>query len=267
MKTHLTVILLSLIVSVSVHSQGDKTDVVSSIIALWDSVDVVCLGEGHGDESDSRLRIELVNHPDFTRKVDVIIVEFANVAHQDILDSFILNGEDMPREKLRVVWSDANGSDIWESPIYEDFLRTVKKVNLGLRIDKRVRVLAGDNPKVQNRGLFIRENVVKEVLSKGLKALAIYGARHCECRGNGFPGELSDRYPGKFWSLSSFYSEAGVKEGRQIFNLGVEPKLIQIRGTRNAKIPVGKMFFTGRYNDPATLGDIVDTIIYYGDDK
>jgi len=75
----------------------------------------VCLGEDHGSKNDSDLRIALVEYPDFTRKVRVIMVESANVAHQDILDRFILEGEEMSREKLRIVWSDANGAEVWEA--------------------------------------------------------------------------------------------------------------------------------------------------------
>jgi hypothetical protein len=50
-----------------------------------------------------------------------------------------------------------------------------------------------------------------------------------------------------------------------VFGLGREPKLIPISGTGNAKLPAVKMFFSGRANDEATLGDIADAIVYYGD--
>jgi len=43
--------------------------------------------------------------------------------------------------------------------------------------------------------------------------------------------------------------------------------LIPITGTDKAKLPVGKMFFVGRYNDPSTLGDITNTVVYFGDIK
>jgi hypothetical protein len=238
--------------------------IVKGIVAAWDKADVVCLGEDHGGKNDSDLRITLVEHPDFSRKVKVIMVESANVAHQDLLDRFILEGEDMSREKLRIVWSDANGAEVWESPIYEAFLRTVRKVNLALPRSQRVRLLAGDNPKESNRGRFIREAVAREILDKGLKGLAIYGAGHCECRGGGFPGELEDKYPGKIWAAFNFYD---VDAGRRVFGLGDAPALIPITGTDKAKLPIGKMFFLGRYNDPATLGDITNAIIYYGDVK
>jgi hypothetical protein len=65
----------------------------------------------------------------------------------------------------------------------------------------------------------------------------------------GFPGELSYKHPGRISAASSFYD---VDEGRRVFGLGDGPKLILITGTEKAKIPAGKMFFLGRYNDPAT---------------
>ena len=64
--------------------------IVKGILAAWDKADVICLGEDHGSKNDSDLRIALVEHPDFVRKVNVIIVECANVEHQDILDRFAL---------------------------------------------------------------------------------------------------------------------------------------------------------------------------------
>lgn len=236
-------------------------NIVKGILAAWDKADVVCLGEDHGSKNDSDLRIALIEHPDFVRKVNAIIVEFADVIHQDILDRLALEGEDIPREQLRVVWKNTSGKAVWESPIYEAFLRAVQKVNLAVPRNRRVRLIAGDNSTEKNRGRFIREAISREILSKGLKGLGVYGSGHCECRGMGFPGELSDKYPGRIWAASSFYD---VDEGRRVFGLGDEPKLIPISGTDNAKLPGGKMFFLGRYNDPATLGDLFNAIVYYG---
>lgn len=239
-------------------------NIVKGILAAWDKADVVCLGEDHGSRNDSDLRIALIEHPDFVRKVNAIIVEFADSVHQDILDRLALEGEDIPREQLRVVWKDTSGKAVWESPIYEAFLRAVRNINLAVPRNRRVRLIAGDNSTERNRGRFIREAVSREILDKGLKGLAVYGSGHCECRGMGFPGELSDKYPGRIWAASSFYD---VDEGRRVFGLEDEPKLILITSTEKAKIPAGKMFFLGRHNDPATLGDIVNAIVYYGSAK
>lgn len=238
--------------------------VVKGILAAWDKADVVCLGEDHGSKNDSDLRIAVIEHPDFIRKVNVIMVEFADSLHQDLLDQLVIEGEDIPRERLRAVWKDTSGKAVWESPIYEAFMRAVRKINLTVSRDRRVRLLAGDNSNERNRGRFIREAVSREILSKGLKGLAVYGAGHCECRAMGFPGELASQYPGRIWAAFNFYD---VDEGRRVFGLGTEPVLIPITGSDKAKIVAGKMFFLGRYNDPSTLADITNAIVYYGNVK
>ena len=238
--------------------------VVKGILAGWDKADVVCLGEDHGSKNDSDLRIAVIEHPDFIRKVNVIMVEFADSLHQDLLDQLVIEGEDIPRERLRAVWKDTSGKAVWESPIYEAFMRAVRKINLTVSRDRRVRLLAGDNSNERNRGRFIREAVSREILSKGLKGLAVYGAGHCECRAMGFPGELASQYPGRIWAAFNFYD---VDEGRRVFGLGNEPVLIPITGSDKAKIVAGKMFFLGRYNDPSTLADITNAIVYYGNVK
>ncbi len=235
--------------------------IINGILTAWDKADVVCLGEDHGSRNDSDLRITLVQHPDFIRRVNVIIVEFADTLQQELLDRFVLEGQDIPRDQLRAVWKDTSGKAVWESPMYEAFMRAVRKINLTLPRDKRVRLIGGDNSNERNRGRFIREAVGREILDKSLKGLAIYGSRHCERRGMGFPGELSDKYPGKIWAASSFYD---VDAGRRIFGLGGEPMLIPITGTEKEKFPVGKMFMLRRSSDPATLGDMFNAVVYYG---
>jgi len=238
--------------------------IVKGILATWDKFDVVCLGEDHGSKNDSDLRIALVEDPVFVRKVRVIMIESASVTQQAVLDRFVLDGEEMPRDKLRVVWSEASGAEVWESPIYEAFIRAVHKANLTLPREQRVRVLAGDNPKQSNRGRFIREAVAREILDKGLKGLTIYGAGHCENRAMGYPGEIGDKYPGKIWSAFQFYN---VDEGRRVFGLGDGPALIPIAGTDRAKLPIGKIFFMGQSNDPSTLGDMANAVVYFGNVK
>jgi hypothetical protein len=258
----------------SLHAQGDFTPsdairtrlqpIVKGILAAWDKADLICLGEDHGSKNDSDLRIALVEHPDFIRRVKVVMIESANVAHQDILDRFVLDGEEMPREKLRMVWADADGHEVWDAPIYEAFIRSVRKINLGVLREKRVRLLAGDDPKEHNRGRWIREAVGREILDKNIKGLAVYGAGHCINYGGGFPGEIGDKYPGRVWAVFNFFD---VDAGRRAFGLGDTPALIQITGTDKAKLPSGRMFFLGRVNDNFKLGEVTDAIVYYGNIK
>jgi hypothetical protein len=79
----------------------------------------------------------------FPSVVDAVVVEFGNGAHQALLDRFILEGATMSRDELAVVWRDTH-AEVWESPVYEEFLRAMRDVNQKLPRRDRVRVIAGD---------------------------------------------------------------------------------------------------------------------------
>lgn len=258
----------------SVSAQKRYGDAVRSILDAWKTADVVCLGEDHGRYYDSELRIAVVTHPDFARTVRLIVIEWANPTHQDLLDRFILEGAATSREGLARVWRDASGAEVWESPIYEQFLRTVRGVNLGLPRDQRIRVLAGDSPidwsritkaddlvPLVNRGGNIRNIIAHQVLDANLKALAIYGAGHCSKVGRGFPGDLVGKYAAsRFWSIWSI-SRQGGDRATEMFGLGRQPAYIVVNSTKWASLPAAD-FLPG---ERTTLGDVLDAMVYHGE--
>src|SRR5688572_28683617 len=63
--------------------------IVRALISAFDRADIVALGEAHGRRVDSDLRIALVRHPDFAKKVRSIVVEFGGTAEQATLDRYI----------------------------------------------------------------------------------------------------------------------------------------------------------------------------------
>jgi hypothetical protein len=155
--------------------------IVRTLIAAFDEVDIVALGEAHQRRLDSDLRIALVRHPDFAKKVRFIVVEFGSTTEQATLDRYI-RGENISLAQLAQVWKTttqaANG--VWDDPIYTGFFAAVRDVNLKLPASARIRVLGGDPGPGDNRS---RETaavaVLKEqVLQKHAKALVIYGAAH-----------------------------------------------------------------------------------------
>ncbi len=152
-----------------------------TLISVFDEADIVALGEAHQRKPDSDLRIALVRHPDFPRKVRSIVVEFASTTEQPTLDRYI-RGENVSRAQLEQVWKSttqvANG--IWDDPIYAEFFAAVRDVNSKLPAEARIRVFGGDPGPGDNRS---RETaavaVLKEqVLQRHAKALVIYGAAH-----------------------------------------------------------------------------------------
>jgi hypothetical protein len=152
-----------------------------TLISAFDQADIVALGEAHEPKLDSDLRIALVRHPDFAKKVRSIVVEFGSTTEQATLDRYV-RGEDISPAQLAQVWKTttqaANG--IWDSPVYADFFAAVRDVNSKLPADARVRVFGGDPGPGDYRS---RETAAvsvlgEQVLQKHRKALVIYGAAH-----------------------------------------------------------------------------------------
>jgi Haem-binding uptake, Tiki superfamily, ChaN len=153
-----------------------------TLISAFDQADIVALGEAHGRRLDSDLRIAVVRHPDFAKKVRSIVVEFGSTTEQSTLDRYI-RGENISRAQLEQVWKTTNQFRFSDSPIsliYPDFFAAVRDVNSKLPADAQVRIFGGDPGPGDNRS---REtaavSVLKEqVLQKHGKALVIYGAAH-----------------------------------------------------------------------------------------
>ena len=155
--------------------------VARTLVAAFDQVDVVALGEDHGQQRDSDLRIAVVRHPDFARRVRTIVVEFGSTTEQATLDRYI-RGETVPRAQLEQVWKTTTQAQFGalDSRFFVDFFDAVREVNAPLPAASRIRVLGGDPGPTDKRS---RETaavaVLKEqVLQKREKALVIYGAAH-----------------------------------------------------------------------------------------
>jgi hypothetical protein len=153
-----------------------------ALIAAFDQADIVALGEWHGRiKLDSDLRIAMVRHPDFPKKVRSIVVECGSTTEQPTLDRYI-RGENVSRAQLEQVWRTTNETTngFCDQPIYADFFAAVRDVNSKLPADARIRVLGG-HPGPGGNGSI--ENTVVSVLKEPVlqnhgKALVIYGSAH-----------------------------------------------------------------------------------------
>ena len=152
-----------------------------TLVSSFDQVDIVALGEAHQRKLDSDLRIAVVRHPDFAKKVRSIVVEFASTTEQPTLDLYI-RGENVSSAQLAQVWKTTTqaANRVWDSPIYADFLAAVREVNSKLPADARIRVFGGDPGPGDNRS---RETAAvsvlkQQVLQKHGKSLVIYGGAH-----------------------------------------------------------------------------------------
>lgn len=155
-------------------------NIVQTLVSAFDHVDIVALGEDHGNKMDSDLRIALVQSPEFAKKVRFVVVEFGSTAQQPTLDRYI-RGDDVPLAELQQVWqTTTQTTGILNSPVYADFYAAVRNVNKKLPSGAQVRVLAGDPPAGSGRGRDASPFSVlqEQVLKTHGKALVIYGSGH-----------------------------------------------------------------------------------------
>lgn len=164
-------------------------ELAADIAALYDDYQVIALTERHASGDDHRLREALLSDPRFLREVEIVLVEFANAARQDVLDRYVL-GEDVPDGELVRVWRDT-GFTAWESPGYRRFLDRVREINVELRPENPIRVLAGDRPirwdeietgaelrRYRDRGDYPTAALKCEIIEPGKKALLVFGRTH-----------------------------------------------------------------------------------------
>ena len=175
------------------NSLAQAIDPVNAVLDAFERYDIVALDEGeHNNVPGHEFRLALLQDPRFPDLVDDIVVESGNSLYQELMDRFI-TGEEVPDDELRKVWEkttqEANG--IWDSPIYEEFYRAVRKLNESLSGDRQIRILLGDPPvdrenqsEAEYFALFAQrdsypaEVIQRDVLAKSRRALVIYGSLH-----------------------------------------------------------------------------------------
>ena len=165
---------------------------VDGILAAFETHPLVGLGDRHGLADEGAFYNQLISDPRFADEVGNVVVEFGSASHQNTLDRY-LAGEDVAYSDLRRVWLDAVG---WEPTIqwsmYQLFFAQVRRTNLGLPLERRIRVWLGDPPAdwstihtsedlapyILQRETHPASLIEREILSAGKKALVIYGGRH-----------------------------------------------------------------------------------------
>jgi hypothetical protein len=206
-----------------------QTDAVEDINELFRRFQIVGLGEFHRSSAVHTLLQRLVSSRPFRETVDDIVVEFGNARYQPLMDRYTA-GEDVPLDSLRLVWRNTTQLLVWDSPLYEEFFRTVRRLNQESKDGRKLRVLLGDPPidwdRVATTADFPRSYgyrdpdtfriLEREVLSRGRKALIVIGSAHLnrrdpasdfaprELEKAGLGDALAQKYPGRsfmIWSV------------------------------------------------------------------
>ena len=163
-----------------------------AVIAAFRRHRIVAIGEIHGQQEHYDAMQTLLFDPRLPGLVDDIVVEFGNARYQQTIDRFV-NGERVEDHDLRLVWRNTtqSPSNTWDSPMHEQFFRSVRAVNWALPAERRIRVLLGDPPidwaevrtrddvlAFDDRNGHTRSVIEREVLAKRRRALLCYGTNH-----------------------------------------------------------------------------------------
>ncbi len=160
------------------------------IFEIFRSHPLVALGEMHGLAQEYEVYFALVQDPRFAAEVGNIILETGSASKQAIVDRYV-NGDHVPYTELRQVWADAVGAtftSIGSIRLYA----AIREANAKLPPERRIKVWLGDPPidwtKIKRnedwaplerqRDSHPADLARREILSKGKKALLIYGVGH-----------------------------------------------------------------------------------------
>jgi len=179
---------------------GDSiaVDAVPAILAAYDRFDVVGMGIlSYANQDLDQFILDLVRHPGFPARVNDIVVECGNSLYQPVLDRYIA-GEEVPFTEAQLAWRNTTQPMCGLAGFYEQLFPLVRRINQRLPAEARLRVLAGDPPvnwaqvrspadlrPFMNRDESIAAVMEREVLSRGRKALMIFGIRHLVHGGGG----------------------------------------------------------------------------------
>ena len=170
---------------------GGGSDPKATLLQLFDTYDLVAVSEFHRANEVHQFLRSLIQSKGLSDKhVTNIVVEFGNAKYQDLADRYVM-GEQVPASEVRQIWQNTTQFLAWDSPLYEQFFRTVKEANSQLPRPERIRIILGDPPigweithtkadyeRYADRDLFYANVVEREVLNRNQKALLIAGGLH-----------------------------------------------------------------------------------------
>lgn len=279
-------------------AQPKTQPAVQGILGLFQTHPIVLIGESHRSAETHAFLRALVTHPDFPNSVDDIVIESGNTLYQPLLDRYV-RGDAVPRDSLRLVWRNTTQLLAWDSPLYEQFIETVREVNKSLPATKRLRVLAGDPPidwsRVATAADFPKsygyrdwqttEIVEKEVLARGRRALIVIGSAHIYRReprrdtvippreklGLGEALELA--HPDAAYAIYTIVGKQHPEVESRLGSSATPPALVPIRGDplgkQSSSLLFGRVIRIGgdsaRPQTPLpSIEDVIDAFLYLG---
>ncbi len=246
--------------------------VVTNLLSAFDTFDVVMLGEAYGRKVDADLRLRLVRHPDFRKKVKVIVAEVLTEQQQPLVDRYI-RGDEMTEPAMKALRT--------LPAMYVDLLTAIRDINRPLPPSEQIRVLAGSPSPNTTLNANARPVAVirEEVLMNHQHVLALYGAGMVWRNQSGITRGLQRVMPTRIFVAEGLGPIASAGAGPEavemetalrLFDGTLEsrerPVLVVLKGRPTAAAMLANPFYLGEAMLPPniTIGDNDDAVIYFG---
>lgn len=172
-------------------AQPKLENAAAAMMHLFQTHDIVMLGEVHDSKQEYEWLCRLVKTPGFSSRVDDIVVEFGNPLYQKTVDRYVA-GQDVPFDEVQNAWRNMIADVEPVSPVYGWLYQAVREANLQHPGQRGIRLLMGSPPGDWNkikttadlapyeaeREQWYAQVVKQEVLAKHHHALLIMGAWH-----------------------------------------------------------------------------------------
>lgn len=188
--------LAAIVVAPAVRAQTGLREVVGrdpvdAILNALQTHKVVGFGETHNNLLEHQVLQRVLRDPRFPTLNADVVVELGNGRYQRLVDRYVA-GDRVPADSLQVVWRDGLFPLLGDWAEYHRIVHTVREINLSLPTARRIRVVLAQPPfdwaSVSSEAVWDRLNYLRdlgyidridrEVLRRGHRALAVFGAMH-----------------------------------------------------------------------------------------
>ena len=223
---------------------------VAAVVEAFTRHPVVAIAEPHGLRQAGDFYIALANDPDFQRRVNDIVIEFASGQCQALLDRYIVKCDSLPADSVRMILRSSTKLG-WDSAMYARWLAAIRDANRSRPPASRTRVLAGDTPFDWSRlrtpqdwaalgpnDVSFARVICDSVLAKHRRALVVLGSNHL-AHGGSFRDHspntatrVEARYPGSMYVVLLFSGWPGgdTTEARIVEEHWPVPSLTALAG-------------------------------------
>jgi hypothetical protein len=262
-------------------SRDQGQPAVAAIISALDSFPVVAIGEVHRNQQLHDFLVRLLHDPRCLATGGDLVVEFGNARYQDRVDRYVA-GASIGEDALGKVWRDAVNILVWDAPVYERLISSIRDVNRTRSPERRLRVVLADPgidwSLIHDRAAWERiagtrdrhaaDVIEREVLARGRRAILVFGSGHVE-RESAFDGNdvprrprspnlvelLEAEHPGAAFLVTADWMNVDL-DAR--LNHWVPPTLFDLRGTSLGQA------HSGASAQGPLLGSLADAFLYLG---